>query len=42
MYNDSAPAEKRRRDDHALATGNITFRHPFRIKGIDRELPGRL
>jgi len=27
--------------DHALATGTIQFRHPFRIKGVDRQLaPG--
>jgi hypothetical protein len=25
--------------DHALAAGNITFKHPFRIRGIDRLLP---
>ena len=38
----SAGAELFRRiagHDHALAAGNITFKHPFRIKGIDRLLP---
>ena len=36
---DASVVAKARADDHALAAGNVHFRHPFRIKGIDRLLP---